>query len=184
MEEPVRKGLGKEAWTAIGSIGAALVTGAITLLVYVIPPSDNSSDPLPAGAVSTRSSTAGEALPAETSENSPVAALLGKWSGTARTSDGAQYRITLTIDRACTAGQRCGRIGISSVPCYGEVFLEAENDGDVEFTVAHFDKRSDHDICRAGAGEHFRLRTDGKLNYRTSYEPIAQGILLPGIPGP
>ena len=181
MKEP-GQGLSKEAWAAIGAIGAALITGSVTLAVYLIPPSKSDSGS-PRGAViptlpgQFASSTPAGTLVASTGAGSSIAALVGSWRGTAQAGKAPEYQVTLTVTGACTVGRRCGSISISSVPCYGEISLEAEKDGDIEFAVDHFDQRSDRAVCQSGAGEHFRLRADGKLDYRTDYSPIAQGIL-------
>ncbi len=71
----------------------------------------------------------------------------------------------------------CGSISVSHVPCYGEVFLEKAQGTEFEFRVAKFYGESNRTACQAGAGETFKLRPDGKLVYKTTYEPAAQGIL-------
>jgi hypothetical protein len=185
VEEPRPKGLSKEAWAAIGGIGAALITGSVTLAVYLIPPakSDSSS---PRGAVIDTlpgqfgSSTATGAPAVSAGAGSPIAALVGNWRGTAQAGNDPEYEITLTVTKACTVGRRCGSISVSSVPCYGQISLVAENGGDIEFSVDHFDQRSDQRACQSGAGEHFRLRADGKLDYHTDYSPVAHGTLSRG----
>lgn len=74
-------------------------------------------------------------------------------------------------------GQPCGSIGVSQVPCYDRVFLADAAAGDFEFRVDDFDDKSDPVKCQPGGGEHFRLQSDGRLGYRTTYQPLAQGIL-------
>jgi hypothetical protein len=63
------------------------------------------------------------------------------------------------------------------VPCYGQISLVGVEDDEVEFRVANFTAESNQQICQPGAGEHFRLRPDGRLAYRTTYEPITNGTL-------
>jgi hypothetical protein len=103
--------------------------------------------------------------------------MVGKWEGTAQDSNGVTFRVTLEIKEACALGQLCGSIGVSHVPCYGQIFLENTDNNEVEFRVANFSNGSNLAVCQPGAGERFRSRPDGQLNYRTTYEPIAQGIL-------
>ena len=40
-----RRGLSKEAWVAIGTIVAALITGIVTLLIHVLPQAPRSQAP-------------------------------------------------------------------------------------------------------------------------------------------
>jgi hypothetical protein len=171
-EKPTRRGLSKEAWVAVGGIGAAVITGIVTLLVHLIPPAQHSPVSAP-GAPLTPS-------PAPSVVASAIDAIAGKWEGMAQDSNGAAFQVTLEIKETCALGQLCGSIGVSHVPCYGQVFLENVDNDEVEFRVANFDERSDRTNCRPGAGEHFRLRPDGRLAYRTTYEPIARGVLKRG----
>lgn len=164
MEESDRRtGIPREAWAAIGVIGAAAVTGLVTIVV------NHSSDSggSPTSTTSSMSST----------HSSPVAAMMGHWVGTANTEAGHSFDITLTIDRECRIGERCGSIGVPSVPCYGQVFLSRADGDEVEFRVADFDACSDQQKCQEGAGELFRLLPDGTLGYRTTYPPVAEGVL-------
>ena len=165
-----RSGLSKEAWVAIGTIVAALITGIVTLLIHVLPQAPPSQAP------PVQSSTP----PASTSTR-PVAtgvdAIVGKWVGMAQDSNGARFQVTLEIKKPCSPNEPCGSISVSHVPCYGEVFLVKAEDNDFEFRVDNFDGKSNPTICQPGAGEHFTLRPDGKVAYKTTYEPVAQGIL-------
>jgi hypothetical protein len=171
MEDtPPRRGISKEAWVAIGAIGAALVTGVVTLLTYVIAPDRNP----PASAPGT-SLTASSPTPSAVA--STIDAIAGKWEGMAQDSNHVTFRIMLEINSTCAIGQLCGSIGVTHVPCYGHVFLDNVDGDEVEFRVADFDARSNRTACQPGAGERFRLRPDGMLAYRTTYEPIAQGTL-------
>lgn len=170
-----RRRLSKEAWVAISGIGAALITGAVTLLVHVIPAAQNSSAPTP-GARPTATSASGVVTPT-LGATSVGARMAGKWKGRARDSNGVTFQISLEIKADCVSGRVCGSIGVSHVPCYGQIFLESVSNDDVEFRVDNFDKRSNRAVCQPGAGEHFRLQPDGQLAYHTSYEPMAQGTL-------
>jgi hypothetical protein len=169
-EKPGQRGLSKEAWAAVGVIGAAVITGVVTLLAQMIGEPQQASVPNTGSAPITTS-----AVP--TSDTAVLGAMLGKWEGTAEDSNGATFRITLEITESCAPNQLCGSIGVSHVPCYGQIFLENTGNGEVEFRVANFSKKSNLSVCQPGAGELFRPRPDGQLAYRTTYDPIAQGIL-------
>jgi hypothetical protein len=68
-------------------------------------------------------------------------------------------------------------MSVSNTPCYGEISLERAHDPTFEFNVDHFYGQSDREKCQAGPGEEFQLRPDGKLDYRSTYEPTAEGTL-------
>ena len=164
-----QKGLSKEAWIAIGTIVAALITGIVTLLIHILPQAPRSQAPA-------QSSTP-PALPSSRPVATAADALVGKWVGMAQDSTGTRFEVTLEIKKPCSPNEPCGSISVSHVPCYGEVFLVKMQNNDFEFRVDNFDAKSNQTICQPGAGEHFKLRSDGKVAYTTSYEPIAQGIL-------
>jgi hypothetical protein len=156
-----------------------VITGAVAITIQLIP--TNASTPatsIPAKTVVTSSESRASSEPGEPSSDALVVvkAMIGKWKGTARNTSGETFPITLEISNACAPGLLCGVIGVPAVPCYGQIYLQSVNNGEVEFRVDNFDKRSNA-TCQSGAGEHFRLRGDGKLAYRTTYDPIAQGTL-------
>ncbi|HEX5126249.1 MAG TPA: hypothetical protein VFW00_05885 [Rhodocyclaceae bacterium] len=97
--------------------------------------------------------------------------IAGKWSGQASESAQKKFLIALFVKDDCKLNEKCGRIAVSegAGPCFGEISLKQEVDGDYEFSVDNFDARSKKSVCTPGAGEHFRLGNDGKLLYRTSY---------------
>jgi hypothetical protein len=174
-QNSVRRSLSKEAWVAVGGIGAAVITGIVTLIIHLTPAAESSTVSTPAGPIpATSTSTATSPV---TASSSVIKSMVGNWQGDARDSTGTTFRITLKIQPGCRPGPVCGSIGVSHVPCYGQVFLESLTNDEVEFRVANFDKRSNRSRCQPGAGELFRLRPDGKLAYRTTYAPIAQGVL-------
>lgn len=170
---PSQGGLSKEAWVAIGTLGAALITGAVTLVIHLYPqtPAHDS-----AAAASPAPSTTSAPIPAPKSTDD-ADSIAGKWLGQATDAGGKSFLITLQIRKACGLNERCGSISVSHVPCYGEAFLEKIDNGDFEFRVANFYGDSNRKLCQPGAGEHFRLRSDGKLLYTTTYEPRAEGLL-------
>ena len=166
-----RKGLSKEAWVAISTITAALITGIVTLIIHLAPPKPSSNPgPTPSPAQVTAAS-------AQTPVGITADAIAGKWTGQARDTNGKSFQITLEIKKSCTINERCGLISVSHLPCYGEVFLEKARDRDFEFRVDNFYGQSNRESCQAGAGELFHLRPDGKLDYKTTYEPEAEGLL-------
>ncbi|WP_460518111.1 hypothetical protein [Flindersiella endophytica] len=180
--------MSKEAWVAVGGIGAAVVTGVVTLLVHVLPAGQNTPESAPEASVTVTTpppaTTSGPvASPTTTTATTTtasatgVAAMVGRWAGTAKDTAGGTFQLTLEITRACGIGEPCGSIGVSHVPCYGEVSLDSLHGEEVEFSVDNFDSRSDRSVCQAGAGERFRLRPDGKLAYRSTYEPVATAVL-------
>jgi hypothetical protein len=165
-----RSGLSKEAWVAISTISAALITGLVTLIVHLYPatpPAANSAKTNPTPVTSTPSQT-----PLITAD-----AIAGKWAGQARDSTGKSFQITLDIRKACAIGEKCGLISVSHGPCYCEVFLDKAESGEFEFRVDNFYGQSNRSACQAGGGEQFKLRPDDRLLYTTSYEPKAEGLL-------
>lgn len=163
-------GLSKEAWVAIGTISAALITGVVTLIIHLYPSAPRSADPAKVSATPITS------LPSQ----SPLItadAIAGQWSGQARDSTGKSFQITLNIRKACAVGEKCGLISVSHVPCYGEIFLDRVEADEFEFRVDNFYGQSNRALCQPGGGEQFKLRPDNKLLYTTSYEPKAEGLL-------
>jgi hypothetical protein len=104
-----------------------------------------------------------------------VASLAGSWSGPVQEAS-ATYEMTVDIRESCVLNAVCGAIALPHVPCYGEISLQSEMEGDFEFRVDRFDARSNAAKCTPGAGEHFRLMSDGKLQYWASYSE-AKGVL-------
>ncbi|MGW2803182.1 hypothetical protein [Streptomyces sp. NPDC001221] len=172
-DSDTRRSVSKEAWGAIGIIVAALITGGVTLLVRVPPTGPGQS--------ATNSPAPSTGTTAPTSEGTrgatTIAAMVGRWRGTARDENGKTFTITLTITKGCAVHQLCGTIGVSHVPCYGEISLVRVVGRDVEFNVDNFDERSDPEVCKPGPGEHFELTSEGRLAYRTDYHPLARGAL-------
>jgi hypothetical protein len=167
----VKRRISGEAWAAIGAISVAVITGVVTLLVHVIPGSGSSPTAAP-GAVSTKSTATSQTTGAD---SSPVAHMIGSWKGTATKPDGTVFQITLDITQYCGLKEFCGSIALPDVPCYGDVFLENANNGDVEFKVQDF-KAGSSPKCAPGAGDHFRLKSDGSLDYHATYND-AHGTL-------
>ena len=179
MESPdgtahAKRRISGEAWTAIGVIGAAVITGVVTLLIHVIPSSGSPSTPT-SGAVPTKSAASAATSQTTGADSSPVAQMIGSWKGTAAKSDGKVFLITLDITEYCHLKKYCGSIARLDVPCYGDVYLENVNHGDVEFNVQNF-KAGSGPSCVPGAGDHFSLNPNGSLDYYTTYDS-AHGTL-------
>ncbi|HKR60199.1 MAG TPA: hypothetical protein VJS64_10740 [Pyrinomonadaceae bacterium] len=176
-----QKGLSQGAWVAIGTLGAALISGLIALLIHLLPPASPSATP--SATVPAASPTAAVSAPSPTGSASASPAVVtadaiaGKWSGTAKNGEGTLFQITLEVRKACALTERCGSISVSHVPCEGEIFLEKMQDDVFEFHVDNFFGKSNRAVCQPGAGELFKLRPDGKLSYTTSYERATRGIL-------
>jgi hypothetical protein len=179
-EQPdAQRGWSQGAWVAIGTIAAALITGTVAVLTQVLPKVSESTTPPTAS--STPSPSAASSIPTPVPSSRPLTttadAIAGKWSGTAKDASGTSFQITLEVRKSCSFRERCGSISVSHVPCEGEIFLEKAGDAAFEFHVANFYGRSNRDVCQPGAGEYFRLQSDGKLAYTTSYDAETQGIL-------
>jgi hypothetical protein len=166
-----RIGLSKEAWVAISTITAALITGIVTLIIHLAPQKPATTTTVTAAPTASAAGTA--QLPAGITADS----IAGKWSGKATDKTGQEFEITLDVRKSCGINDRCGSISVSHVPCYGEIFLERVHDPTFEFRVDNFYGQSDREKCTPGAGEEFQRRPDGKLDYRTTYEPHAEGVL-------
>ena len=168
------RGLSQGAWVAIGTIGAALITAIVALLTHMLPQTSPSPAPTP-----TPTPVAATAAPAPSSPSTLNTAdvIAGKWAGMAQNSEGTSFKITLDVRKSCALNERCGSISVSHVPCEGEVFLEDIKDGHFEFRVDNFYGKSNPAACQPGAGEIFKLRSDGKLAYTATYEPGTQGTL-------
>jgi hypothetical protein len=171
---PKQKGLSKEAWAAVSAIGVALIGGIVAIITTLIPKlpiGQPSLSPISSAPISPPSG--GGSL----SVNSPVTTadvIAGRWTGQAKTSSGEFYTINVEIRQSCRLGEKCGTISVLQVPCYGEISLKAVQNDDHEFDVSNFDARSSPK-CTAGAGEHFKFLSEGRLSYRADWG--VQGIL-------
>lgn len=102
--------------------------------------------------------------------------IAGKWSGKAKSVDGALFQVDIEIENSCVLDGKCGVISVSHVPCHGELFLHGIENNNYEFRVDNFTNNSSA-MCTPGAGEHFTILPDGTLLYTTTYDPKASGIL-------
>ncbi len=164
-----RKGLSKEAWVAISTIAAALITGIVTLVINLSPKTAAIPPATSTPTVSVVSSPA--QAPGVTADS-----IAGKWFGTAKDDNGAEFEVRLEVRKACGINEKCGSMSVSNTPCEGYISLERAHDPTFEFNVDNFYGDSDREKCAPGAGEEFRLRPDGKLDYLTTYDNTT-GIL-------
>jgi hypothetical protein len=166
-----RKGLSKEAWVAISTIAAALIGGVVTLIIGLSPKSAATPAATPVSTASVVSS------PAQASAGVTADSIAGKWLGTATDEDGVTFEVRLEVRKGCGINQKCGSMSVSNTPCYGEISLERAHDPIFEFNVDNFYGQSDREKCQAGPGEEFHLTPEGKLDYRSTYKPTAEGTL-------
>jgi hypothetical protein len=160
-----RKGLSKEAWVAISTIAAALITGIVTLIINLSPQKSAATPPAtPAPTASVVSS------PAQTSTGVTADSIAGRWLGTATDENGVTFEVRLEVRKGCGINEKCGSMSVSNVPCYGYISLERAHDPTFEFNVDNFYGESDPEKCKPGPGEEFQLTPDGKLEYRTTYD--------------
>ena len=88
--------------------------------------------------------------------------IAGRWAGVIDEPGAGQFELSLEVAPDCSAGEACGEIAVSHVPCRGRITLVPESTPDrIEFYVDQFDATSDMSTCTAGAGEFFVLRSDG-----------------------
>ena len=167
-----RKGLSKEAWVAISTITAALITGIVTLIIHLAP-----QKPAASPAATPAPTVVASHSPAQAAAGVSADAISGKWLGTAKDANEETFEVRLEVRKGCGINERCGSMSVSNTPCYGEIFLERAHDPSFEFRVDNFYGQSNREKCQAGPGEEFQLRPDGKLDYRTIYEPKAEGVL-------
>ena len=167
-----RKGLSKEAWVAISTIAAALITGIVTLIIHLAPQKPAATQAATPAPMATASSA-----PAQAPAGFTADAIAGKWLGTATDDNGVTFEVRLDVRKGCGINEKCGSMSVSNTPCYGYISLERAHDPTFEFNVDNFYGQSDREKCQPGAGEEFQLRPDGKLDYRTTYEPKVQGVL-------
>ncbi len=166
-----RKGLSKEAWVALSTIAAALIGGIVTLIIGLSP------KPAATPAATQVATASVVSSPTQASAGVMADSIAGKWFGTATDENGVTFEVRLEVWKGCGINQKCGSMKVSNTPCQGEIFLERAHDPIFEFRVDNFYGESDREKCQAGAGEEFQLRPDGKLDYRATYPPTAEGTL-------
>lgn len=179
------------AWAAVGTIGAALVAGVVTLVTAYLPAGLTGSA-VPAGSPS-RGGPAGEvaSTPAPSTAGTPPAAspappvprsllldeLTGRWQGTVSAA-GQEFTMTLDIPTSCAEGRPCGTITTDLVGCVGDLVLVRVRDGR-EFDLATVDFHEGSSAScelRTGGGDYFTLGRD-VLVYAAGYDGSRSGTL-------
>jgi hypothetical protein len=197
LSDDAHRGLSASAWAAVAALGAAAITGAVTLMTHFLPPPEK-PDPQSVAAASTSDAgsdgeaSSGEssssappstssATPTATAGTAPRSALLdqltGTWSGPAR-SGAQKFTMTLVVNGDCIEGGPCGTLTTDLLPCVGNISLVKIDDGPAfDFATGSFsaDSSSSCDL-RIGGGDYFTLGDD-VLSYATGYDGGLRGTL-------
>jgi hypothetical protein len=185
---PTNGGLSASGWAAVAALGAAAITGAVTLMTHFLPPPEAHDQQSEAA----RSSTGGgaEATAAESSSRetstptsgvAPRSALLkkvaGTWSGPAQ-SGSQRFTMTLLITSTCVEGGPCGTLTTDLLPCVGNITLVKIDDGPaLDFATGSFSSDSSSSCeLRINGGDYFRVGDD-VLSYATGYDGGLRGTL-------
>jgi hypothetical protein len=102
--------------------------------------------------------------------------IAGTWVGEASQGDRGVFDVRLEIGVGCALNERCGTISVSSLPCFGDLYLHTISGEGYEFNVDNFSPASD-EACAPGAGEFLTPQDEGTLLYTTSYDDDIQGVL-------
>lgn len=179
------------AWTAIGTVGAAVVAGVVTLVTVYLPvgtpvagipaaplpsqgePSQVVSAPIQSPDVPEPASSSAPAVP----RSSLLDQLTGRWQGDV-SADGQEFTMTLDIPDSCAEGLPCGTMTTDLVGCVGDLVLIGINDGP-QFDLATVDfHEGSSSSCqlRPGGGDYFTLGKD-VLVYAAGYDGSRSGRL-------
>ena len=182
-------GLSASGWAAVAALGAAAITGAVTLMTHFLPPSEAHDQQSAAAGSSTgegaETSTAESPSRVDTASPSsgpaPRSALLekvtGTWSGPAQ-SGSQRFTMTLIITNSCVEGGPCGTLTTDLLPCVGNITLVKIDDGPaLDFATGSF-SRDSSSACelRIDGGDYFRVGDD-VLSYATGYDGGLRGTL-------
>ena len=186
---PASGGFSASGWAAVAAIGAAAITGAVTLTTHFLPPPE-AHDQQP-GAVGSSTGGGSEATAAESSSSgdtptpspgaAPRSALLkkvaGTWSGPAQ-SGSQRFTMTLVITSTCVEGGSCGTLTTDLLPCVGNITLVKIDDGPtLDFAIGSFTRDSSSSCeLRIDGGDYFRVGDD-VLSYATGYDGGLRGTL-------
>jgi hypothetical protein len=180
---PSRRALSASAWAALTALGAAAITGGVTLVTHFIPGEDaappSAVAPDPGALPSPRGSTSSKS--ATSAVDAPRSALLdqltGRWSGEVRA--GLQdFTMTLDITSTCAEGGPCGTMTTNLLPCVGDITLVRVRDGpEFDFATVRFRPGSSASCAlRPQGGDYFTLGAD-VLAYVTGYDGSVRGTL-------
>lgn len=184
-------GLSAQAWAALTALGAAAITGAVTLVTHFLPGDDAGPPaavaPDAGGLQSPRASTSSTPVAPSPlgSATQPVAAprstlldqLTGRWSG--EVSAGLQrFTMTLDITSTCAEGGPCGTMTTNLHGCVGDIVLVRVRDGpEFDFATVRFRPGSSASCSlRPNGGDYFTLGAD-VLTYATGYDGSRNGTL-------
>jgi hypothetical protein len=191
-QAPARRtggGLSASAWTAVAALGAAAITGAVTLMTHFLPPPEDNDQQSAAAGSSTGAgseATAAESSsrvdsPTPSSGAAPRSALLkkvaGTWSGPAQ-SGSQHFTMTLVITSTCVEGGPCGTLTTDLLPCVANITLVKIDDGPaLDFATGSFSRDSSSSCeLRIDGGDYFRIGDD-VLSYATGYDGGRRGTL-------
>ena len=179
------------AWAAVGTIGAAVVAGVVTLVTFYLPgrgpevgvpaaPTPGENAPSPVVSVPIRSPR----VSATVSSSAPVVPrsslldqLTGRWQGQVSAA-GQKFTMTLDIPDTCAEGIPCGTMTTDLQGCVGILVLVRMNDGP-QFDLATVDfHEGSSSSCelRPGGGDYFTLGKD-VLVYAAGYDGSRGGRL-------
>ncbi|GAA2115365.1 hypothetical protein [Nocardioides bigeumensis] len=189
-------GLSASAWAAVAALGAAAITGAVTLTTHFLPPPET-PDPQSVAAASTSDAGSDDDEPTSdqpsaatpsatatamaTAGSAPRSALLdeltGTWSGPAR-SGVQKFTMTLVVTSDCVEGGPCGTLTTDLLPCVGNITLVKIDDGPAfDFATGSFSSDSSSSCkLRLEGGDYFTLGDD-VLSYATGYDGGLRGTL-------
>ncbi|MFZ1411963.1 MAG: hypothetical protein WAS07_10925 [Micropruina sp.] len=178
-------GLSGAAWAALGTVGAALVAGVVTLVtVYLpagrpvvgMPASEGPAPPVASSPVRSPGTSAPSPAP-PVPRSSLLEQLTGRWQGEVQAS-GRTFTMTLDIPNTCAEGKPCGTMTTDLHGCVGDLVLVRINDGP-QFDLATVDLHDgSSSACelRSGGGDYFTLGRD-VLVYATGYDGSRSGRL-------
>ena len=186
---PTSGGLSASGWAAVAAIGAAAITGAVTLMTHFLPPPEAQDQQ--SGAAGSSTGGGSEATAAESSSRvdtptpssgaAPRSALLkkvaGTWSGPAQ-SGSQRFTMTLLITSTCVEGGPCGTLTTDLLPCVGNITLVKIDDGPaLDFATGSFSSDSSSSCeLRIDGGDYFRVGDD-VLSYAAGYDGGLRGTL-------
>lgn len=181
--------LSAAAWATVGTIGAAIVAGLVTLVTVYVPargpvagiPVGAPESFAPSRVVSApqspvESSTATPAAPV-VPRSSLLDQLTGRWQGEVQ-AEGQTFTMTLDIPGTCAEGRPCGTMTTDLHGCVGDLVLMRINDGP-QFdlaTVDFLEGSSSSCELRPGGGDYFTMGRD-VLVYATGYDGSRGGRL-------
>ncbi len=174
------------AWAAFGTIGAALVAAAVTLVTVYLPAGrPMTGTPVPQGDPRSPSQLASAPFVPTTAPSTapavPRSALLdqltGRWQGKVA-AGGPTYTMILDIPGTCAEGMPCGTMSTDLHGCVGDLVLVRIADGP-QFDLATVDfHEGSSSSCelRPNGGDYFTMGRD-VLVYATGYDGSRRGTL-------